>query len=170
MPEPGILQNPFKQLEQSNPALAAKYMKIWEQALQYLHSELTEITINTWLKEVRLVNYDDSTAVLFVENKFQRDVVVSRYQTQIQKALSFVLNKPVALHFLKDKDKLFEGFPPPSAAQEARAPEDGGAFSQKSNFDYDYTSRWQTPPQIRITRFSFTAGRGWARPICSTRS
>jgi chromosomal replication initiator protein len=30
-------------------------------------------------------------------------------------------------------------FPPPSAAQEARAPEDGGAFSQKSNFDYDYT-------------------------------
>lgn len=66
------------------------YNEYWEQALEILKSQLSELIFDTWIKGLVPVSMTNDTFILETEFIFIKEVVEDKYIETIEKALSFV--------------------------------------------------------------------------------
>jgi len=127
-PKTAVTEDPAEFVRKNAPSLASQYDEMWSKVMEILKNELTDVIIDTWLRDVHIVYLTDRSAVLFIPNTFHRDVVSKRYTGIIEEALSSVCAKEMTVDFLKDSNGLYEV---PQLAP--AAPEKHGGQ------DYEYT-------------------------------
>ena len=72
--------------------------QVWDAALGELQLEMTKATFDTWLRDSRLVAYDDGTLTVAVRNSYARDWLESRLMTTIQRVVDRLAGE-VAVRF-----------------------------------------------------------------------
>lgn len=77
---------------------------VWEKTLNLMKSELTEVSFNTWLKTIKPITINNNIFVLSVPNKFNKDILETRYSSLIINALKQVTSKDYILEFLVPGD------------------------------------------------------------------
>ena len=65
-------------------------LDIWESATDLIEQELTEISYNTWIKNIEPIEIDDNCFYISVANDFIQNIVENRYVSLIEKALIIV--------------------------------------------------------------------------------
>lgn len=73
---------------------------VWEKTLHLMKSELTEVSFNTWLKTIKPITVNNNIFVLSVPNKFNKDILETRYSSLIINGLKQVTSKDYVLEFL----------------------------------------------------------------------
>lgn len=60
---------------------------IWAKVLVLMEQTMTKTTITTWFEDTEPIALDENRFILYIPSNFKRDIVVSRYLPDIQKAL-----------------------------------------------------------------------------------
>lgn len=63
---------------------------IWEGVTDLIQQELTEVSYNTWIKNIEPIEIDDNCFYISVANDFIQNIVENRYVSLIEKALIIV--------------------------------------------------------------------------------
>lgn len=81
-----------------NPSLEVK--DIWADVCIAIGRELTEVSYNTWIKNIIPVNIEEKVFTLAVENEFQLGIVRGRYSDLIKTALLYITNIKFELEYV----------------------------------------------------------------------
>ncbi|MFZ7119745.1 MAG: chromosomal replication initiator protein DnaA [Eubacteriaceae bacterium] len=73
---------------------------LWNDTLQIIKEELTQVSFETWLKRIEPISYYDNTIVLGVENDFTKGILEARYSVLITNALKHVTGKNLIVEFV----------------------------------------------------------------------
>ena len=90
-----------------------KAKQIWHAALGEFQLEMTRATFDTWLRDSRLVTYEDGTFVIGVKNGYAKDWLENRLATTIQRTLSRLAGRPATVRFVVWEKPPAEELPPP---------------------------------------------------------
>lgn len=80
--------------------LSMSIQEIWEKTLQIIKTELTEVSFNTWLKTLEPVAIQNQKFILEVPNKFNKEILETRYTGLIANAVKQVTSKQYELDFI----------------------------------------------------------------------
>ncbi len=91
---------------------------IWSSVLELMGRELTEVAINTWFSECRIVGMSEKSVTLMVPSDFKRGVVEARFIPNVKAALEqlFACDMEISLvgeEALSQTDSPGEGIPDP---------------------------------------------------------
>lgn len=75
------------------------YQKQWEAILSIIELETSSVGFNTWFKDTELIDIEDSTLVVSVQNEFTKEILSTRYLDLIRNSALQVLNKDYAIKF-----------------------------------------------------------------------
>ncbi|NLE44784.1 MAG: chromosomal replication initiator protein DnaA [Chloroflexi bacterium] len=73
---------------------------IWSAALGELQMQMTQATYDTWLRDSRLMKYEDNTFVVAVRNGYAKDWLEHRLQSPIKRTLARLSGQPVDIKFV----------------------------------------------------------------------
>ena len=73
--------------------------EIWNNTLDTIKEELTQISFETWLKRIEPLSYYDNKVILGVENDFTKGILEARYSVLIANALKQVTGKNLVVEF-----------------------------------------------------------------------
>ncbi|MCR2045442.1 chromosomal replication initiator protein DnaA [Anaerosalibacter massiliensis] len=73
---------------------------IWNNALNLIKVELTEVSFNTWLKTVKPISSTKDSIILAAPNEFTKGILEGRYLNLIKNAIKQVTNKDYTIEFL----------------------------------------------------------------------
>lgn len=73
--------------------------EIWNNTLNIVKGELTEVSFNTWLKCITPISIDDTTLKLGVPNDFTKGILLSRYKDLIANGLKMITSKKLNIEF-----------------------------------------------------------------------
>ena len=73
---------------------------IWEEVLNIIKVELTEVSFNTWLKTIKPIGIIEDKVVLAAPNKFTKGILEGRYLNLIKNAILQVTNKEYNIRFI----------------------------------------------------------------------
>ena len=79
--------------------------EIWKRVLTLMEGDLTTTTINTWFDDTQAVSIDPDRLVLYTPSPFKRDLIVSRYLPNIQKALRELMSIDMEVTVLERLDQ-----------------------------------------------------------------
>jgi len=134
----------IKESLKKNPA----YDSLWNDILDVVKEEVSLVAINTWLKEIRLSEVTKKLALLYIENSFQRDIVLSRYTDVLKRAFKSVTGSDIDIYFVGDTSKVYDvnlkkEIPYDEFYKENMRGEDENLSfvrtEEKPAFDYEYT-------------------------------
>ena len=74
--------------------------EIWEQSLNIIKGEITEVSFNTWIKSITPVSIENNTFVLSVPNDLTKGILSSKYTNLISNALKLITSKKYNIKFL----------------------------------------------------------------------
>jgi len=77
----------------------------WQAALGELQVLMTPATFNTWLRDCRLLAYEDGTFVLGVPNSFARDWLDNRLRSTVTRTLKGIMGRSVEARFVVHQTK-----------------------------------------------------------------
>src|SRR6056297_1109036 len=72
----------------------------WEKTLELIKSELSAVSFNTWLKTLVPVEMEKGLMILSAPNKFNKDILETRYATLIESALNQISEEPLKIKFI----------------------------------------------------------------------
>ncbi len=72
----------------------------WQVALDQLRTQMTRATFNTWIKNARLVKYQDNTYTIGVKNNYAKDWLENRLLGTIKQTLSTTAGNSVHVDFV----------------------------------------------------------------------
>ncbi|MCK9217673.1 MAG: chromosomal replication initiator protein DnaA [Firmicutes bacterium] len=81
--------------------------EIWNETLELIKVELTEISFNTWLKSIKPISIVDDKVLFYVPEEFTKGIIETRYSTLIKYALKKVTNKEYLIKFTMDEYVLY---------------------------------------------------------------
>ena len=73
---------------------------IWNDVLDIIKVELTEVSYNTWLKTIIPINISDNTIILGAPNDFTKGILEGRYLNLIKNAIIEVTKKEYSIEFV----------------------------------------------------------------------
>lgn len=73
--------------------------RVWQAALGELQLQMTKATFDTWVKQTRVVAYEDGTFIIGVQNGYAKDWLENRLHGTIQRTLTGILNRTVEVRF-----------------------------------------------------------------------
>lgn len=74
--------------------------KIWDKACELMKRELTEVSYNTWIKNIVPVGIDGNKIKLGVESEFQKTILEGRYLKLFKSALLYVTDIDFEIEFI----------------------------------------------------------------------
>ena len=105
---------------------------LWDQACAVMHSEMNEVTFNTWIKSaLRPLGYSGDQFFIEAVTEFYHQFVVPRYAVLISNSLSQVAGRPIKAQILTpaQADEYRAGVTP------AEKPQDDSSLNPKYTFD-----------------------------------
>ena len=85
---------------------------LWEDAFNLLKGEMTEISLNTWVKPIKPLEIRDNTIFFEVQLEFTRNMLESRYCDLIKNAFLSACGKEFDIEFLLPSDIQTQETPP----------------------------------------------------------
>ncbi len=79
--------------------MASSLDNIWNQVLNLMKVELTEVSFNTWLKTIDPISISGNNVILAAPNEFTRGVLVGRYMNLIKSAFKQVTETDFNIEF-----------------------------------------------------------------------
>lgn len=79
------------------PAVDAE--AIWQAARSQLALQMPSATYDTWMRDTRVVAYEDGEFIIGIPNAYVRDWLENRLRTKIKKTLSALLGRSVQINF-----------------------------------------------------------------------
>ncbi|MPW25323.1 chromosomal replication initiator protein DnaA [Alkalibaculum sp. M08DMB] len=73
--------------------------KLWNDALQIIKEELTQVSFETWVKRIEPISYQDNTIVLGIENDFTKGILENRYSVLIVNSLKHITGRNIMVEF-----------------------------------------------------------------------
>lgn len=80
------------------PSLEAK--DIWDDVCMAIKKEITEVSYNTWIKDIIPVSIKENIFTLAIENEFQLSIIKERYSNVIKTALLYITNIQFELEYV----------------------------------------------------------------------
>ncbi|HHD2751715.1 TPA: chromosomal replication initiator protein DnaA [Clostridium perfringens] len=77
---------------------------LWEQALNIIKGEISEISFNTWIKSCTPISMSDNTLKLSVPNEFTKGILDTRYKDLLIQALKIVTSRRFKIEFYLESD------------------------------------------------------------------
>jgi chromosomal replication initiator protein len=74
--------------------------QVWSAALGELQLQMTQATFDTWLRDSRLLRYEDGTFVIGVKNGYAKDWLEHRLLATIKRTLARLTGRTVAVKFV----------------------------------------------------------------------
>lgn len=112
---------------------------IWEETLNVMKAEMTEVSFNTWLKCLEPLSLEDNRLVLGVPNEFTRGILEARYKNLISNSLKSVTSKDIDIEFIissEDNIRALNRHAQENAISEKGAQDD--SYSQLLNPKYTF--------------------------------
>ena len=79
------------------------------EAKELLKNEMTDISFNTWIKELEIDSFNDNNIVLVVNSDFKKEIIESRYYDLILNTFEYITKRKCSISIIiKDKDDLNE--------------------------------------------------------------
>lgn len=82
----------------------AQLNNLWEQALNIIKGEISEISFNTWIKSCTPISMSDNTLKLSVPNEFTKGILDTRYKDLLIQALKIVTSRRFKIEFYLESD------------------------------------------------------------------
>lgn len=82
----------------------AQFKNLWDQALNIVKGEMSEISFNTWIKGCEPISLSDNLLKLKVPNSFTKGILDKRYKSFLIKGLKIVTSKNYDIEFLLESD------------------------------------------------------------------
>src|SRR5690554_6192652 len=73
---------------------------IWNEVLNLMKVELTEVSFNTWLKTIEPVSISSDKVILAAPNEFTKGILVGRYLNLIKNAIKHVTEEDFDIQFI----------------------------------------------------------------------
>lgn len=73
--------------------------QIWQAALGELQLQMTKATFDTWVKNTRVISYEDGTFIIGVHDAFTKDWLENRLLTTIKRTLIGIVGRSVEVKF-----------------------------------------------------------------------
>lgn len=81
----------------------------WQATVGQLQMEMSKAAYDTWVKSTELVNYDEDTFTIGVQNAYARDWLESRLTSKVTRLLTGMMNRPQITRFVVwQKDTPFQ--------------------------------------------------------------
>ncbi|SHH99137.1 chromosomal replication initiator protein DnaA [Clostridium grantii] len=80
--------------------MAAQLDKLWDDTLDIIKKELSQVSFNTWIKSISPLRIDENTIVLEVPNDFTRGILENRYKNLLINAINVLTAKNYNIEFL----------------------------------------------------------------------
>ncbi|MDP9363825.1 MAG: hypothetical protein M3Q10_06305, partial [Chloroflexota bacterium] len=80
-------------------ALQMDAEQLWETVLGELQVRLSRTAFDNWLRQTALIGFDEDFATVGAANTFSVSTLQGRYAPQVERALSEVVGRPVAVRF-----------------------------------------------------------------------
>lgn len=77
---------------------------LWEQALNIIKGEISEISFNTWIKSCTPISISDNILKLSVPNEFTKGILDTRYKDLLIQALKIVTSRKFKIEFYLESD------------------------------------------------------------------
>jgi chromosomal replication initiator protein len=112
----------------------------WQATVGQLQMEMSKAAYDTWVKSTELVNYDEDTFTIGVQNAYARDWLESRLTSKVTRLLTGMMNRPQITRFVVwQKDTPFQtGETPEEEAAvsiPAASPVANGSLNSRYTFD-----------------------------------
>lgn len=78
---------------------------IWKRILKLMEADLTPTTLSTWFDDAEAIALEEDRFVLYTPSNFKRDIIVSRYVPNIQKALRELFSADLEVKILGEGEK-----------------------------------------------------------------
>ena len=78
----------------------ANLQDLWEQTLNVLKNEMSEVSFNTWMKSCNPISISEDTIKISVPNSFTRDILNNRYKDLVANSIQGICSKLYKLEFL----------------------------------------------------------------------
>jgi len=72
----------------------------WQSALGQLQMEMPKASFDTWVRDTRIISYDDGTFTIGVRNAYARDWLESRLSSTATRLLMGIMNQDVDIQFV----------------------------------------------------------------------
>ncbi|WP_425449239.1 chromosomal replication initiator protein DnaA [Dethiothermospora halolimnae] len=111
--------------------------EVWQNSLNLIKSELTEVSFNTWLKTIEPVSIKNNIIYLAAPNEFTKGILEARYLTLIKNAIKQITNNDFDINFTIPGEEVSNKVGQP-AKENNQAPENTISRSQlnpKYTFD-----------------------------------
>ena len=82
----------------------AQLNNLWEQALNIIKGEISEISFNTWIKSCTPISISDNLLKLSVPNEFTKGILDTRYKDLLIQALKIVTSRRFKIEFYLESD------------------------------------------------------------------
>lgn len=82
----------------------AQLNNLWEQALNIIKGEISEISFNTWIKSCTPISISDNFLKLSVPNEFTKGILDTRYKDLLIQALKIVTSRKFKIEFYLESD------------------------------------------------------------------
>ena len=82
----------------------AQLNNLWEQALNIIKGEISEISFNTWIKSCTPISISDNILKLSVPNEFTKGIPDTRYKDLLIQALKIVTSRKFKIEFYLESD------------------------------------------------------------------
>lgn len=82
----------------------AQLNNLWEQALNIIKGEISEISFNTWIKSCTPIFMSDNLLKLSVPNEFTKGILDTRYKDLLTQALKIVTSRKFKIEFYLESD------------------------------------------------------------------
>jgi len=89
--------------------------RAWQSALGQLQMEMPKASFDTWVRDTRIVNFDEGVFTIGVRNAYARDWLESRLSSTVTRLLMGIMNRDIEVQFVVSQGG-GETFADPSAA------------------------------------------------------
>ena len=77
----------------------------WQSALGQLQMEMPKASFDTWVRDTRIVSYNDKTFTIGVRNAYARDWLESRLSSTATRLLMGIMNRDIDIQFVVSSDR-----------------------------------------------------------------
>lgn len=111
--------------------------EIWQQSLELIKIELTEVSYNTWLKPIEPLTINGNTIVLAVANDFSKGILEARYSILITNAIKQITSKDYTLVFTVPGSETYLKASKPQPDQQSSASESFDHLNLNPKYVFD---------------------------------
>ncbi|MEI3336447.1 MAG: chromosomal replication initiator protein DnaA [Clostridium sp.] len=86
----------------------ANLQDLWEQTLNVLKNEMSEVSFNTWMKSCNPISISEDNIKISVPNSFTRDILNNRYKDLVANSIQGICSKLYKLEFLISSEVALE--------------------------------------------------------------